>query len=243
MRNIELVKNDIEKSISTFLPDFTDLSNDENVQKFLSFQEICKRQGLNYADSLIQECEPLILELRNGLSESNVTYREYSNKFVDAAITFILMQVNGNLLLSMASDTNQYQKNELKNQNAYTISLINKLEKHYRNQQTQEYVNKVKAKVGGSEQRVNPSGSCYIATIIYNDYNSKEVYILREYRDKHLAKKTFGKVLIYLYYKSSPILKPLVSKSMTLQRVLKYILDKQIVKLTTANMGFANIGA
>lgn len=239
MRNIELLKQDIEKTISTLLPDFANLNDEEGIQQFLSFQELCKREGLNYANILIQECEPLILELRQGLGESNLTYREYSNKFVDSVITFIGMQVNGNLLLSMISDINQYQINELKNQNAYTISLINKLEKHYRNNQTQEYVNKVKEKVGCSEQRVNPSGNCYIATIIYNDYNSKEVYVLREYRDAILAKKFIGRIFISLYYQSLPLVRPLVKKSKFLQRALKYYLDKHVDKLTTANSGLA----
>ena len=45
---------------------------------------------------------------------------------------------------------------------------------------------------------------CFIATACYGDYNSKEVLILREFRDEILSKSRIGKNFIMLYYKYSP---------------------------------------
>ena len=222
--------------MSQATPSFDNLNDDEKFSQMMVFQELSKREGLNLASSLIEECEPLILQIKQSAGENSSTYKEYSNKFVDTAITYILIQVNENIGLSLASDLNQYQKNNFKNQNAFTISLVNKLEKHYRNSGTQEYVNKIKNKVGGSEQRVNPSSSCYIATIIYNNYNSKEVYLLREYRDAVLSDKIYGRLFIHIYYTSSPLLKPIVKNSKLIQNIIRYFLDKFIIKLTAANI-------
>jgi len=83
------------------------------------------------------------------------------------------------------------------------------------------------------EAKFQPKSSCYIATIIYHDYNAKEVCILREYRDYYLNRKLWGKLFIYLYYKSIYLVYPLVNKSPKLQKVIKLYLDNFNKKITS----------
>lgn len=50
----------------------------------------------------------------------------------------------------------------------------------------------------------NKKEGCYVATMVYGDYNHPNVKILRNYRDTKLHKSLWGKIFICLYYKLSP---------------------------------------
>lgn len=47
-------------------------------------------------------------------------------------------------------------------------------------------------------------GGCYIATMVYEDYNHPQVLKLRDFRDNVLLKYNWGKMFVDLYYKNSP---------------------------------------
>ena len=47
-------------------------------------------------------------------------------------------------------------------------------------------------------------GGCYIATMVYGDYEHPQVLVLREFRDNFLAHYVLGKSFIRFYYKYSP---------------------------------------
>lgn len=241
MNNSNELVNKIEDSIKTYVPDFENLPEESRGEAMFSFYELSKREGLNYAGSLIDECGPYLMQLQAQLGQQNSTFKKYSNKFVDTAVTLILMQVNGNLGLSMANDLNQYQKRDLVNQNSYTILLVNKLERFYKTPETQSEINRIKNKVGGSEQRVNPSASCYVATFVYGSYDCFEVCVLREYRDRRLSKTFLGRFAIRTYYTSNKFILPLFQHSKLLQKVSKFLLDAFVKRLNSANMGLADI--
>ena len=229
MENIETVIHELDKLFARATPNVENRDAEDAFKSMMAFQEHAKKDGLNLANSLINDSEPLMTILKKSLGENNSTYKAYSNKFVDAVTTFIFIQVNGKIVLSGANDLSQEQKVKLINENTHTISLINKLSKYYRNNDVEDYVNQIKNKVTYIEKQVNPSASCYIATIIYSDYNSQEVYLLREFRDSILAKNLIGRTLIYIYYNSSPMIKPIIKSSHILQYYIKYFLDKLIL--------------
>ena len=47
-------------------------------------------------------------------------------------------------------------------------------------------------------------GGCYIATLVYGDYDHPKVKVLRHFRDNVLLKNNFGKKFVKFYYKYSP---------------------------------------
>jgi curved DNA-binding protein CbpA len=55
-------------------------------------------------------------------------------------------------------------------------------------------------------------GHCYIATHIYGDYNSRQVLVLRRFRDDFLNLSFLGRKFIVIYYKISPSLVSLLGK-------------------------------
>ena len=48
------------------------------------------------------------------------------------------------------------------------------------------------------------NSGCYIATMVYGDYEHPQVLVLREFRDNFLAKFLLGRLFIRFYYKYSP---------------------------------------
>jgi hypothetical protein len=69
------------------------------------------------------------------------------------------------------------------------------------------------------------SGPCYIATMVYGDYNSPKVVILRRFRDDVLYKSRLGIFLVKIYYAISPSFVKHFGKYMCLHRPIKYFLD------------------
>jgi len=48
------------------------------------------------------------------------------------------------------------------------------------------------------------SEGCYIATMVYGDYDHPKVMILRQYRDEYLLKSFWGRCFVRVYYYLSP---------------------------------------
>lgn len=72
---------------------------------------------------------------------------------------------------------------------------------------------------------------CYIATMVYGDYDHPNVIELRKFRDNSLSKMILGKELIRLYYQISPIFVRKFENNKSLNQIIKRGLDKLVKKL------------
>lgn len=70
--------------------------------------------------------------------------------------------------------------------------------------------------------------ACYIATMVYGDYNHPQVVALREFRDNTLQSSWLGRTFIKYYYRYSPKLVELLQNKTCINKVIKKILDKFI---------------
>ena len=68
-------------------------------------------------------------------------------------------------------------------------------------------------------------GGCYIATMVYGDYDHPQVMVLRYYRDTYLAKRDWGKRFIRFYYKHSPGWVERLKNHKRINQAIKLILD------------------
>lgn len=76
------------------------------------------------------------------------------------------------------------------------------------------------------------SEGCYIATMAYGDYNHPKVMVLRRYRDNILAKSTYGRAFIKIYYWLSPKLVKILSNHKRINSIIRCLLDKVVEKLS-----------
>lgn len=75
-------------------------------------------------------------------------------------------------------------------------------------------------------------GICYVATMVYGDYNAPEVKILRQYRDNVLAKHFTGQLFIKVYYRTSPLFVRIFRNNKLVKHGIRRILSKIIEGLT-----------
>jgi hypothetical protein len=85
------------------------------------------------------------------------------------------------------------------------------------------YYNSVK--ILYAEDSAEDSGGCYIATMVYGDYDHPQVMILRQFRDNVLDKSSFGKWFIKMYYHYSPELVEKLKDKTTTNNVIRKALN------------------
>jgi len=73
--------------------------------------------------------------------------------------------------------------------------------------------------------------ACYIATAVYGSYNSKEVVVLRRYRDEVLKNSSVGRTFIKIYYALSPPVANWLKSARFWNAVVKHILDQLVYRL------------
>ena len=80
---------------------------------------------------------------------------------------------------------------------------------------------------------VNPvaHGGCYVATAVYGSYDCPEVWTLRRFRDKVLAKTWYGRLFIHLYYAVSPTAVKLFGQTEWFQNFFRNRLDPWVYDL------------
>ena len=81
----------------------------------------------------------------------------------------------------------------------------------------------------------NNNGSCFIATLCYEDINHRDIVTLRIFRDNHLSDKTIGKIFIFSYYTFGPIFIPIFKKNNNLRRFFKLIVLRNIILIIRKN--------
>lgn len=74
------------------------------------------------------------------------------------------------------------------------------------------------------QQPKNTSGSCYIATLCYDDFYADEVCSFRDFRDATLSKTKLGRQFIVKYYHLAPKLTTKLENYKTFNKVIKYII-------------------
>lgn len=83
---------------------------------------------------------------------------------------------------------------------------------------------------------LNPPTStfCYIATMVYGDYNAPEVLVLRKFRDEKLAPYFCGRIFIAYYYATSPYFVKIFKNNRPVKKCIKWVLDKWVSRLSEA---------
>jgi hypothetical protein len=106
--------------------------------------------------------------------------------------------------------------------------IMDSLDLEYKKYIGNEKVEKPNVSVNNQSQKKE---GCYIATMVYGDYNHPNVLELRNFRDTYLKQSILGNGFVKLYYSFSPILVQKIKNYKTTNKFIKLILDKFIAKL------------
>ncbi len=128
--------------------------------------------------------------------------------------------------ISNVEYSNEFQKNSSKN-NEHISAYC-----HLRNEKRTFKLNRIeKIRFVESTKNtnwVNNSSGCYIATMAYGSYEHPQVLILRKFRDDVLLSSFIGKLFVMVYYSISPKFVIVLKNQITINRILRKILDKLI---------------
>lgn len=73
------------------------------------------------------------------------------------------------------------------------------------------------------------ASACYVATMVYGNYNHPQVVALRGFRDDTLQHSALGRAFIRFYYRNSPIWVEKMQGKETINSIIRKILDKFII--------------
>lgn len=106
--------------------------------------------------------------------------------------------------------------------------IMDALDLEYRKYIGNEKVEKPSPSISNQPEKKE---GCYVATMVYGDYNHPNVLELRNFRDNSLRKSILGNEFIKVYYRLSPIFVQIFENNKSLNRIVKGILDKLVKKL------------
>ena len=82
-----------------------------------------------------------------------------------------------------------------------------------------------------SQLNKNTNGSCYIATLCYNDFYADQVCTFRDFRDATLSKTKSGRKFILKYYQFSPKVTEKLEKHRVLNIIVKHLILNPLLKI------------
>lgn len=83
----------------------------------------------------------------------------------------------------------------------------------------------------GKTKDSSEKSGCYIATMVYKDYDHPNVLTLREFRDKKLSKNFLGRIFIRIYYFTSPKFVSVFKNNKRVNSTIRKILDRIVQKI------------
>jgi hypothetical protein len=198
-----------------------------------------ENKTLENAEQLLTNAKPFLLNVKNTLGPEDDLYSFLCINFAAAALNNCIEVVNENQDIVRNSHGEYARKHAItklteKVNYAYnitdTIRIMDlSLSEEFRSTLTinANAILNVKGQIG---KHVNNNDGCYIATMVYGNYDHPQVLILRQFRDDVLSKSKIGKWFIKTYYFYSPKMVEKLQHNKTINTFIRKILN-QIVKL------------
>jgi hypothetical protein len=115
---------------------------------------------------------------------------------------------------------------------AGTVSLLESLHQFRKEGVTRERLKEnIDILKNNQINKANNAGGCYIATLVYGDYDDPQVIVLRGFRDNVLAMSFFGRCFISFYYLVSPSLVEVLRHQYLIQKITRKVLNLLVEKL------------
>lgn len=156
--------------------------------------------------NLVNQAKPELNKIKSKLGVSNELYLKISSAVASAAINALIDIVNKEQeAMSMCGGNAALMLSPTISSAVETMSIIGRLDM---TSQCRTYFNNNNSTLNSINRQLQPkqtsSGGCYIATMVYGDYDHPQVMALRNFRDEFLDHREWGRRFIRFYYKHSP---------------------------------------
>ena len=193
-----------------------------------------KTPSVANARSFLTSCSSHLQVLKNAMGADNEMYLKISTAVANNALGMIIEVVNN------ASTSNISSYKSLLDS---AMSVVNYIDHHIDKTKQEEYrlltnaqtlgklqMNAILAEASQRNRQTtsSSSGGCYIATMVYGDYDHPQVMVLRDFRDSVLQKYAPGRAFIRFYYRYSPTWVEHLKNKKKINNVIRFILDKFI---------------
>lgn len=212
------VRKQIER-IAKRLNDF----KDESTSPFKAFTG--NKNSYIQIEQFVNSCRSDLIAIRDVLGGSANLYINLSSAVASAAINAIVENINAAQQMASISSVGSSERTSLKDDVTKAKSVMRSISSLDMSVQCRNYFNKNNATLNRIYNQINNSGGCYIATMVYGDYDHPQVMVLRNFRDTYLAKREWGKRFIRFYYKHSPSWVERLKNHKRINQAIKLILD------------------
>ncbi|MCF8262750.1 MAG: hypothetical protein K9J12_18370 [Melioribacteraceae bacterium] len=184
---------------------------------------------------LLINAETPLKKIGNAIGAENQVYKIYSNKIAVLAqnSTVAFMRFADNQIANNQLSIFRFEEYLKK-----ALNVFRKLKSFYKTPENVDIFNlnhqgylrmsreltRIQAKIPLTNNNSQSSG-CYIATMVYGDYNHFKVVQLREFRDNNLSNYRIGKAFIRNYYRYSPKLVENLKTKLFINSIIKKVLD------------------
>jgi hypothetical protein len=204
------------------------LSHSNNFQLENKVKQI-KENPIAFADLFFIKIYNKLSKIERKLGSNDEIYKKFCDGLAYAIIELINFPITNAHGLTYAGDYKKHLNDpeiiNIKNSLTKTVPILNKLNQLKLSSNVKNEVINLLNTVKVLEKKLDPSGGCYIATYVYEDYNSPEVIRFRIFRDTYLSNSYLGVLFIKFYYNISPKLIKLFSNNKYFKIINKYILD------------------
>ena len=235
-KNLDILKR--KKEEETISTDIAFLAN-----SLKEFQ--LKYMSIDNARAFVNSCKPHLDAIAAQLGSTNELYIQISTAVANNALGMLVSVINeaqnnrisvidgtlkrkiddALLVMSIIGGlTMNAQERRRFNENKATLSNI-------RDQvaQLDRTIRSSTSTYGGNRTpSSSSSGGCYIATMVYGDYDHPQVLVLRDFRDNVLRKSALGRAFIKFYYRYSPTWVKHLKNCKKINRFIRIVLDKFI---------------
>lgn len=167
---------------------------------FASLRSPYKLEDIN---KFIEDCKPDLQAIKVKLSASNELYVKISSTIASAAINALVDVINKaqqSASIGLSSGGFTIVNGLTCMRRIGSLDMSPECRNYY--QTNYSTLNQIYNRVCPPVD--NSSGGCYIATMVYGDYDHPKVIVLRHFRDEFLDRRNWGKKFIKFYYKHSP---------------------------------------
>lgn len=170
-------------------------------------------------DSFLTNCNPILRTIKTKLGSTNSLYLKISSAIASAAINAIVDIINkGQMLKNLGT----IDSSDFKSRVNDSMTLMERIALMDMDSQCRRYYSENKSTLSSIKSQL---GGCYIATMVYGDYDHPQVMVLRNFRDTFLSKRNWGREFIKFYYKHSPGWVEKLKNHKNINRTIKVVLD------------------